>query len=127
MHGLIPHSLQLQFQPLKIYLQNFNPLVALRFTSTTDFLGLTLPLEIMTTSKRNMVLGVKGLSLDMIPEETLKSALVKHFSRHTGYKAECEIISGVAYLTFEHPEGMCGLMNFIFNATYQYAHLMNSA
>ena len=82
--------------------------VALRFTSSTDLLGLTLPLEVVTKAAKgesNMVLGVR-LGSTRIPEEILKSALVKHFSRHTGFKAECEIINGIGFLTFDDPEGL---------------------
>jgi hypothetical protein len=63
-------------------------------------------------SNEDMVLGVRGLSLDMIPKGTLQDALVKHFLRHTGYKAECEIIDGIGRLTFEHPEGLLNRVYF---------------
>ena len=53
-----------------------------------------------------MVLAVKGLPSGRIPESRLRGALVSHFSKHTGYKAaECKIIKGVGYMTFDHPAG----------------------
>lgn len=80
--------------------------VAMRFQASTDFLGLTLELELVTTAEEDRMLGVRGLSLDMIPEKTLQDALGKHFSKHTGYKAEeCQIINEIGYLTFEDPRG----------------------
>lgn len=84
--------------------------VSLRFQSSTEILGLTLELEVMYSSpakKKEMVLSVEGLPLHKFPAEKLRGALVKHISKHTSHKAaECRIIDGVGYLSFDDPEGM---------------------
>ena len=84
--------------------------VALKFQSSTDILGLTLELEVMYSSpakKKEMVLSVDGLPLHKFPAEKLRGALVKHILRHTSHKAaECRIIDGVCYLSFDDPAGM---------------------
>ena len=58
--------------------------------------------------EKEMALAVKGIPSKIlnIPEEKLRGALVNHFSKHAGYKAaECRMIEGVGYMTFEDPAG----------------------
>ena len=84
--------------------------VALRFPSSTDILGLTLELKVMYPSpaeEKEMVLSVEGLPLHKFPAEKLRDALVNYISKHTSHKAaECRIIDGVGYLSFDDPAGM---------------------
>jgi hypothetical protein len=83
--------------------------VALDFPASTDLLGLTLEVELAYSplaEEKEMVMAIKGLP-ERIPESKLRGALVKHFSKHTGYKAaECRIIDGVGYMSFEDPRGI---------------------
>lgn len=83
--------------------------VALEFPPSTDLLGLTLDLEVAYSSPaeyKDMVLMVKELPLDKIPEIRIKSSLKKYFTKHTRYAvAECHIIDGVGYLSFKDKSG----------------------
>ena len=87
----------------------------MEFQLSIEFLGLTVQLEVGYSSlaeKKDMVLAVTKLPL-RIPERNLKSALVKYFANHSGHEAaECRIIQGVAYLSFEDKSGEHG-MNII--------------
>ena len=78
------------------------------FQSSTEFLGLTVELEVGYSSpaeKKDMVLAVTKLPL-RIPERNLKSSLVKYFAKHSGHEAaECRIIQGVGYLSFKDASG----------------------
>ena len=85
-------------------------LVALRLGSSTDFLGITIQLEVGYTSSapkvEKEVLAVRGLPRTKIPVEKMENALLKHFSKHSKLEAtDCRIINGVGYLTFEDPKG----------------------
>ena len=82
----------------------------MRFQSSTEFLGLTVELEVGYSSPTEniyMVLAVTKLPLDpRISEKHLKASLVKYFSKHTGYEAsKCKIIQGAGYLSFEDTSG----------------------
>ena len=96
---------------------DFSSAAALEFPTSTDLLGLTLDVEVAYSSpseeREKMALAVKGLPSGKIPESRLRGALVSHFSKHTGYKAaECKIIKGVGYMTFEDPAGKKGICSY---------------
>ena len=89
---------------------DFFSAAAFEFPTSTDFLGLTLDVEVAyspsSKEREQTALAVKGLPSGRVPESKLRGALVGYFSKHTGYKAtECKIIKGVGYMTFEDPAG----------------------
>ena len=84
--------------------------VALGFQSSTELLGLTVELEVAYSSpaqKKEMVLAVKQLPLNKIPERNMKSSLVRHITKHTRHTAaDCRIKNGIGYLSFKDPSGL---------------------